>query len=195
MSAAVGDLDPRVERTRQVVLDAVGELLTREGYTSVTVEGIARRTGVARSTIYRHWPSLNGLLFEAYRNMATVVPEPDTGSLAGDVVEFLSRLTEHLRHDDWGRALPTMIDASLRDEELFRHQRALSFERRARIRSVLQRWVDRGALDADTDLGLLVDQLVGPIFYRHLVSHQPIGPAYVAKLVEQVLTPRDRSSC
>jgi AcrR family transcriptional regulator len=86
-SVAVSPTDPRVERSREAVLDAGVELLLEGGLHAVTVEAIVERSGVARSTVYRHWHSRNDLIVDTVNRV--MPPAPD--------VLFEGTLRERLR--------------------------------------------------------------------------------------------------
>jgi AcrR family transcriptional regulator len=84
--------DPRIERSRRVILEAVLEELGAVGYGSLTIEGVAARAGVGKSTIYRHWPGKLALVEDAFRTLKAQALIPDTGSLRDRMVAFLEQL-------------------------------------------------------------------------------------------------------
>jgi AcrR family transcriptional regulator len=182
-------VDPRVVRSREVVLGATRELLVEEGRSGASIDAIAKRSGVARTTIYRHWPTLAALIGAAFDSMSVAWPLPDTATLRGDLVDQLLRMRTSLNEDCWGQVLPTMIDGTFRDETVAAHQRAIVSDRRQRTKTILQRAVDRGELDASTDFDIIIDRLTGPIFYRHLLLREPTSDAYIEALVDAVITP------
>lgn len=180
--------DPRVARTKALVLDAAGELLAEEGREGFTVDAVARRSGVARTTIYRHWPELDDLLLDAFRAMGHNPPDVDRGNLRDDLVALYTSLTGAFTGSCLGRAMPVLLDITRRDPSLQPlHQRFVA-ERRAPSLQAIARAVERGELPADVDADLLVDRLAGPIFYRHLVAQDPYSPADVERLVDDVLS-------
>jgi AcrR family transcriptional regulator len=181
------DLDPRVVRSREVVLNATRELLVEEGRAGASIDAIAKRSGVARTTIYRHWPTLAALVSAAFESMSVAWTLPDTGTLRGDLVDQLLRMRTSLNEDCWGQVLPTMIDGTFRDETVAAQQRAIVSDRRQRTKLILQRAVDRGELDSSADFDFMIDRLTGPIFYRHLLLREPTSDAYVGALVDSVI--------
>src|SRR5271167_4416743 len=82
--------DPRVTRSRAAILEAAMELLAEEGYAAFTIEAIFARTGVAKTTIYRHWPTRNDLLIAVIEKLGGKFELPDTGTVRGDLMEFLT---------------------------------------------------------------------------------------------------------
>src|SRR6478736_2849767 len=111
-------IDPRVARSRQAVLVAAAELLGEVSWAGVTVEAVSARSGVARSTIYRHWPQLPDLLAEAMESVMDPCREPDTGSLRGDLSEILAGLAEALTSSASAGVMTAMIDAAERDPQV-----------------------------------------------------------------------------
>jgi AcrR family transcriptional regulator len=83
---AAAELDPRVERSRRVILGAVLDELGEVGYGALTIEAVAARAGVGKSTIYRHWPGKLELVEDAFRTLKAPVAVPDQGSLRERVV-------------------------------------------------------------------------------------------------------------
>ncbi len=95
-------VDPRVLRTRQSVIAATQDALVEEGYAAITIDGIAWRSGVARTTIYRHWGSLADLVIEAVTLIDEQWSAPDTGSVRDDLVAQATGLNEKLSTSEWG---------------------------------------------------------------------------------------------
>jgi AcrR family transcriptional regulator len=180
-------MDPRVARSREAVLAAAAELLIEGGYALLTIDGISRRSGVARTTIYRHWDSLPGLLLDIGDHTAGVHLPPATDDPVADLRALLQSLAHALEDSEWGKLLPSLVDAAARDPEVREQKREFVARRRDHARSILARLVEVGRIDAGRDLSLLVDQLVGPLFYRRLLAHLPIDDEYVDALVDATL--------
>ena len=85
-------LDERVRRSRATVLDATTQLLFERGFGGATVDEIARRSGVAKTTIYRHWPTRTDLLRNACSTLSTPLDTPDAGSLEADMTALMTNL-------------------------------------------------------------------------------------------------------
>jgi AcrR family transcriptional regulator len=167
------------------VLEAADNLLAESGFAAVTIEGIAARAGVGKQTIYRWWPSKTDIFMDAFVDDATqhLVP-PDTGHLSNDLPIHLSNLAEFLTKSDPGAVFRALAGQVQHDSRLASRFRADHLGRQRDIDRVpLQRAVDRGELAADTDIDLAVDQLVGPIYYRVLVTGQPVSREFTDALV------------
>ena len=85
-----------MRRSKASVLKVTAELLTESGLGGVSVDEVARRSGVAKTTIYRHWPTRSDLLMEACSQLGTEQEVPDTGSVEGDISTLLTNLAELL---------------------------------------------------------------------------------------------------
>jgi len=177
-------LDPRVARSRAAVIEAALELLGDAGYGGTSIDAISRRSGVARTTIYRHWRSLAEIVHEAAMTTVGVKAVPDTGDARADLRAHLGELAAKLNSGAWGRMLPVLVDAAFRDEEILELQRRSTAERKAAAMAIAARGVELGQIRDDVDLVLCGEMLVGPIFTRHLVTHLPITEAFLDDLIE-----------
>jgi AcrR family transcriptional regulator len=182
------DIDPRVERSRVQVLHATLELLGEVGYGDLTIEAVAARSGVAKSTIYRHWKGKLELVTDAFTELKVAESPPGPGPVAQRVTEMLTELAADVIDPSWRiTCLPALIEASARCEEVAEMSRDLSEAGMGRLMAVLDEGVAAGELPADLDTGLLADALVGPIFLRGLFHRRPVQPDEVAGLVALLL--------
>ncbi|MFN8123229.1 MAG: TetR/AcrR family transcriptional regulator [Thermoleophilia bacterium] len=180
--------DPRVARSRSAVLDATGQLLCEEGFPGVTIEAVAARSGVAKTTIYRHWPTRAELLAAAFHHMSCDMPRADTGDVRDDLVALISGLAEQLRTERWAGALPSLAAEALHDPAFAELHSAFVAERRQKVLDVIRRGVERGQLPADTDAGLLGTMVAGPLFFRALVTLEPLDePGLAERIVDAAL--------
>jgi AcrR family transcriptional regulator len=183
------DLDPRVARSRRRVLDAAQALLCEQGFQGATIEGIASRCGVAKTTIYRHWDSREHLLADAIDDVASCLPKPPaTGHLRVDLVEGLSHLAGVLE-GAFGHLLAALVDAGERDEGLADMQHRFTAERRQRTIDMVQAALDAGELRPGVDVELLTDQMVGPVMYRRFFARIPVDRAWIERQVDALLAP------
>src|SRR5580692_3235385 len=111
-------LDKRVIRSKELVLKETYKLLSEGGIGGVSIDEVSRRSGVSKTTIYRHWPSRSALLLDACSKIGTRPEIPDTGSLKGDVTALATYLAQQLKSARWAAVLPSIIDAAERDPEL-----------------------------------------------------------------------------
>jgi AcrR family transcriptional regulator len=179
--------DPRIERSRRVILEAVLEELGEVGYGALTIEGVAARAGVGKSTIYRHWPGKLALVEDAFRTLKAQAIIPDTGPIRDRIIAFLEQLATLVEESTYSACMPALIDAAERDPQVRAFHCEFSAERRAVLVDVLRDATAHGELPTDSDPELLADALVGPIVMRRLMSHEPFAPDLVPALVDQVL--------
>ncbi len=183
------DQDPRVERSRRVILEAVLEELGTVGYGALTIESVAARAGVGKSTIYRHWPGKLALVEDAFRTLKAKALIPDEGTLRDRITAFLEQVAGLVEQSTYSACMPALIDAAERDPQVREFHCAFSTERVAVLVDVLRKAVDDGELPKDTNTQMLADALIGPIVMRRLMFFEPFDPKQVPALVEQVLPP------
>lgn len=181
-------LDPRQQRTRAKVFAAARAVLRREGLGGTTMDAVAGEAGVARSTLYRNWADRDHLLAEALDDLLEP-PTPAGASLpvAAQLTRLLTGLAEALRSSEWGRTLPAVVAAIDSAPVVADRYARLTDERRADVVAVVRAAVDRGDLPGAPDPADVVDALVGPLFYRHLVRRVPTGRAWVERHVGRTL--------
>jgi TetR/AcrR family transcriptional regulator, regulator of autoinduction and epiphytic fitness len=184
---ALEEPDPRVERSRRVILEAVLDELGAVGYGALTIEGVAARAGVGKSTIYRHWSGKLDLVEDAFRTLKAPVQAPETGTLRERVVGLLEQVACLVEESTYSTCMPALIDAAERDPQVRDLHRRFSAERRAVLVDLLRGAVEDGELPAGTDPELLGDALMGSILLRRLMLHDPLDPAMVPELVDQLL--------
>jgi AcrR family transcriptional regulator len=180
-------LDVRVRRSRVKVLDAAAELLLERGLAGASVDEITRRSGVAKTTIYRHWPTRGDLLRDACSSIGTPLQVPDTGSFEGDVTALVTSLAHLLRSEKWTSVLPSIIDAAERDPDIAAVYSRLQKGYSAPLLFIVQRAMKRGELPKPTDAATLVAALTGPLFYRRWFSREPLTSAFAKQIVRLVL--------
>jgi AcrR family transcriptional regulator len=181
------ELDPRVERSRRVILEATLDELGEIGYGAMTIESVARRAGVGKATIYRHWQGKLDLLADALETMKRPVPPPTEGSARERIVALLEALVDTLGESRWSRCMPALIDAAARDETVQRFHRQFVAARRQVMVGLIVEGIDAGELAADLDPVLTSELLAGPIFYRRLMTGEPFPPSLARQIVDLVL--------
>jgi AcrR family transcriptional regulator len=183
--------DLRLERSRQAVLAATLELLAPDGDVgSLTMEAVATRSGVAKTTIYRRWRDKWELALDAV--MIDALPrfdEPvDVGDTRKELLTFVNSVVTMLAATPYGPAMKGLVSQIATDPELARIYREQVVEPRvAQLAPVIERGIARGDLRAETDLRLVHELLVGPIFYRLLLSGAPLDRKLGPRLVDAIL--------
>ncbi len=178
---------PRVEGLDQALLDVTLELAGEVGLHGMSMDDLAQRAGVSKATIYRRWPSKERLVLEALNQAMRPFDLIDTGSLRGDLDDYLGELARRMATGRASDVLPDLIAASVRDVNLRTSLDEYIRHRRQPLQTILGRAVRRGELSADTDEEVLVDALIGPFVYRRLLSHDPLDDDFVERLLCLVL--------
>ncbi len=180
---------PRSEKARQNILNAAIHLLEQGGLAAVTMEGIAKQAKVGKPTIYRYWPNAHAVVMTALMEAQPEI-EPVSGEGAA-----LSQLRQHLKATIGifatrrGRSTAMLIAAADSTSEVsraFRHHVVL--KSRTEGKALLDQAVDNGELSSSDDTELLADLLYGPVFFRMLLGHQPLDPAFGDALMDQFLS-------
>ena len=181
----------RAERSKQAVLDATRELMNAEGgVRTLTVEAVAARSGVAKTTIYRRWRdkwelALDAVMIDMLPRFANPI---DVGDTRKELTTFLDSVTKLWAAPPYGPAMQGLVSEIATEPELARVYREQVVEpRREQLRPVIERGIARGDLRHDTDLRLAHELLVGPILYRLLLSGPPLNRKLTTSLVDAVL--------
>ena len=179
---------PRSTEADEAILVAAIELFAEVGLEGLTVEGVAARAGVGKATIYRRYPGKVDLVVAAARHFTGgTVEAPDTGSTRGDLRELIDGLVTLLTATPLGRVLPILVAARTRVAELDVAYAEIVAEKRARSSVVVRRAIARGDLRPDTDVELVVDFYVSPIFYRFLITGAPLDDVFASAIVDMTM--------
>jgi AcrR family transcriptional regulator len=172
------------------VLEAADDLLIEVGFASVTIEGIAAKAGVAKQTIYRWWSSKTDILLESLAvDPVEHFTTPAGADLADDLRAYLRQLAVFLTETDAGAVWRALAGQAQHDAAVAaRFEAEVIAVQRERDRALLLRAIDRGSMPEGEDIDLAIDQLVAPVYYRVLVTRQPVGPRFTDALVSRFLT-------
>jgi AcrR family transcriptional regulator len=161
---------PRSAESHAAILQAAVELVVEGGLRGTSIEGIAARAGVGKTTIYRRWRTKEELFAEALRGLAFELPDPDTGSVREDLLGVFVFNFEHMPRNA-ALLMPRLMVEGADDPALFAVMRAVLVDpRRDRVKAILRRGVQRAELRDDIDLDDIVDLLVGPLVYEVLIT-------------------------
>lgn len=177
------------DEVRADVLRTVGELLLAEGLTDFTIERVARLSGVSKTTIYKWWPSRGALALDGYFHaVEPTLAFSDTGDIRADLTSQLHAFGQLVGGTPAGRLLAELIGTSQTDAELAAAYRALySSERRHLAVERMERALASGQLRDDVDPQVVVDQLWGAVYHRLLIPDEPITPAFIDALLDNLL--------
>ncbi|MGW0464167.1 TetR/AcrR family transcriptional regulator [Streptomyces sp. NPDC003027] len=182
----------RTAKVRAAVLEATEEALASTGFHALNMDRIAASAGVGKTTVYRRWGSPVGLVADLLRDMADrSLPAADTGTLAGDLRANAELVRETLTDPRMGAVFRAVIAAAACDEEC---AAALNGFYRARLEEwapVVDRAAARGEVPAGTDGLELLRAVSAPLYYRFVVTREPLGPRDAERAVEAALTAAD----
>ena len=184
-----GNRHGRSEAARVAVLEAADDLLVERGFAGVTIEGIAARAGVAKQTIYRWWTSKTAILFDALLTDAAEHFTPlDHGDLGSDLRDHLRQIATFLTATDAGVVCRALAGQAQHDPEVAtRFQSEFVAPQRERDREPFLRARRRGELSENEDIDHAIDQLVGPTYYRVLITGEGVPPEFTDALVNRYL--------
>ena len=175
-------------RSDQAILEATREILAEVGVRKLTVEGVAARSGVAKTTIYRRFRSKEELALSVLIDMVEQFSEvPDLGSAEQELAIFVGNAIRVLGTTLLGRVMQGMVSELAADPTLataFRER--VVARRQAEMRALVERGAARGELRPDADPELLHELLFGPVYYRLFLSGQPLEPALAERVVAAV---------
>lgn len=189
---------PRIPGADARIVDAALELLLDRGYDRFAVEEVAAKAGVAKTTIYRRWPSKDHLIVAVVARVMDQVPVAYSGDVRADLTRYLGEIVNGLhRMRQVGRTatageasaglVAEIAAAAARHADVGATVQAMFARRNALVLTLLQTAKERGELRSDADAEVIFDQLAGALYYRMLVTGQPIDADYVHRLVASAL--------
>jgi TetR/AcrR family transcriptional regulator, regulator of autoinduction and epiphytic fitness len=180
--------DPRIARSRQIILAAALQELGDSGYGGFAIESVAARAGVGKSTIYRHWPERLSLIADAFAHLhESGGPDLAYGTPREKLTRILAHVADVLIDSPFSTCLPAMIDAAERDPALRRFHHRFQMEARKPTVALIALGIASGDFPADRDPELTAQALLGAIFFRRLMTDTPFAPAEAGALIDTVL--------
>src|SRR3954468_13491678 len=158
-------ISPRSHRTRARAVAAAAGILARDGYARLTMERVAADSGVAKTTLYRRWPTKAALCMDLYLDVAArELRDPDTGDITADLKAIAATVVRLQTRTVAGPALIGLIaEAHLNPDTSAAFLAAFAPRRRAVTRRVLARAVARGEIRRDVDIDLVIDAVGGAV--------------------------------
>ncbi|HPQ51076.1 MAG: TetR/AcrR family transcriptional regulator [Alphaproteobacteria bacterium] len=179
---------PRSEKSRNSIIDATNKMLLHMSVREVSIEAVAKKAGVGKTTIYRWWPNKVGLILDAVSGPMSVLPAPVEGVDAKD--SFVKQMERFLRmcRGRGGKIVAELYAEAQGDPTL----QALFFEKfmlhhEEILASIIQTGKDRGDFRKDLDTALTVDMIYGSIFYHLMSSPEPLDQNFANSLIMESL--------
>jgi len=193
MSATAGQsnrpgTNPRTTRVRQIILDAAIDLLIKEGAGALTAVRIAEKTGVARTTIYRHWTDNTALLLDAIDKLISPhVPTSLSENLEEDLSATLTNLKMRMTKRPFRIVFAALLDHANRNRDAVGAQRRFVSGVLQPLQDVLANAKGRGVLPSTVDVETASAQLAGPLFIQHVMLRTAISDRLTAQTIERCL--------
>ncbi|MEW2491745.1 TetR/AcrR family transcriptional regulator [Streptomyces sp. NPDC048411] len=185
------------EADERILRVALGQLM-EYGYAGFVVDKVAEQAGVAKTTLYRRWPTKDHLAVAVIARMQDDVAVPDTGNVRADLIDYVQQIAlglnrmrragrQHEADDLSAGVVAELVAAAARHPDTGVLVHAVFARRNELVLRLIDRARQRGALHPATDPGLLFDQLAGALYYRLLITGQPIDRSYAERLVNAAL--------
>lgn len=178
---------PRSTDADEAIVAATVELAREVGINGLSMDVLAARAGVSKTTIYRRWSSKEALVLHALSTTMRPFDDVDTGSLRGDLDLYLGELVRRFEPSPMNDVLPHLIEAACLDKAIRSSLDEYVQFRRVPLSIMLERAQSRGELSKNTDVGLLIDAITGPFIYRRLLSRERIDGLFVQRLLALLL--------
>jgi len=179
---------PRSEQADRAILAAALDILRDEGYRAVTIDAVAKRAGVARTTIYRRWASSASILVDVLIELgAQVAPAPAGGDPLRAIRLEMRRIAA-VSSALPGQLLSAILGEAQHDAQI-RHTLLdrLIYPRREATARMIRDAQARGLIRDDVNAHVALDLFYGPIFYRMLMTHEPATERFATQIFERAL--------
>lgn len=184
----IEELDPRIERSRAAVLNAATSLLLQGGLGAVTIDGLVAESGVAKTTIYRHWSNRAEILWDTFDGL---IPAPVELELDGPTAKNLSAFVLMAARDvigaPWASAIPALLDVAEREPDTVEFRTRIAERHLRPLRQILVRGIELGELISDLDVDEAASLLLGPMIYRRFMTREPVDATFCKRLVDGFL--------
>lgn len=177
---------PRSEQARQKAIDATQELLAEGGINAFTMDAVAKRSGVAKTTLYRHWDTGNELLVHSLDCQVERFPTPDNGSLVADLTEMFTMMAKIMGEPGTRQLILEMMSATAKDPDLEAVKNAMVAERHRPLEEIVLRAVDRGEIPPiNLDQATLF--IEGPFMARVMMHGRPIADDEIQDTIKMII--------
>jgi AcrR family transcriptional regulator len=184
----IPNADRRSGRSHEAVLRTAVDLCREVGYGALTIDGIAARAGVGKQTIYRWWPSKGAVVLDAFmKTIAGEIAFPDTGDSLADIRTWLRSVGTLLASPQMGPHLAGMVGAKQFDPALVNAFHEQVYQP---MRGALRERIERAQLAGQLrplDPEVVADLIVGPLWFRLLLTPRPADPGYLDAALDALL--------
>jgi AcrR family transcriptional regulator len=180
---------PRGAGATASILSAALKLGEEVGFDALTIEGIADRTGVAKTTMYRRWPNVSALVMDAFLSEVTRAAPIREKATARESFAASMKLLARAYRGQQGKIMQPLLGRAQLDERLRDAVKTRWVEPRRQIaREIVRRGIASGELRPGLDPDVVLDALYGPIYHRLLVPYNdaPISDSYIDAVIDTV---------
>jgi AcrR family transcriptional regulator len=186
---------PRSDKAHLAILKAALALVAEIGFRVLTIDLIAERAGVGKTTIYRRWPNKAAVVMDAFLALVGPGTKFPAGASAVQRIKLQMRLQARFFRSSKGRMIKALLGEAQFDAELAKAFRDRWIKpRREMTRGVLLDAIRQGELRSDIDLDATIDLLYGPIYYRLQIGTGPITEAFTDRVLVDVMRGLGRGS-
>jgi AcrR family transcriptional regulator len=179
---------PRSDRAHRAILRAALEEVLRLGFREMSLDAVAQRAGVAKTTIYRRWPNKAAVVMDAFLARVRPVTEFPAAERAIDSMRLQLRAQAKAFRGKYGNLVKSLLGEAQFDHELAKaFAERWRMPRRAVARQMFHRAIQEGDLRRNIDIDTAIDMLYGPLYYRLQIEGGPISDAYVDSLFEHAI--------
>ena len=181
-------VDPRLDATRNHSLEAALSLLQESGVLAVTHAAISAKTGISRSTLYRHWPKLENLRNAAFARAAKAELDerPIDGPLKTDLMWMIGHLMKVLNEAPWGKVVPQIIGMAATEDKTRELMNSWIDDRSSDVAAVFEAARGRGELDEDAPVPQLIEMAIAIPYFRKLVAGRVLDADWLEAHVDLI---------
>jgi AcrR family transcriptional regulator len=177
---------PLSDAARVKMIQATQEIIALHGLDAFTIDEVARRSGVAKTTIYRHFRTGDELVLAAVDDMIEHIEPPDTGALRGDLRAVIGSFLEIAGVPSLRQMFVSILNRSIIDDEFAAAYRNVKEQRHQPLQLVLQRAIARGDIDPDIDLELALQFVQGPFVAKRVIENEDVTDRDIEILLDFV---------
>jgi TetR/AcrR family transcriptional regulator, regulator of autoinduction and epiphytic fitness len=182
-------VDPRLAETRRLVKEATLDLIAEVGFEGTSIELISERSGVSRTTIYRHWPDPSVLYLEAFDPPSDeLAPPPLTGDIVSDLLGYIQHVADRLNDERFAAALTAQIDKARRDPAYREAHLQYAIARNEHGVNLFRAGMSSGQLRPDLDPQHETDLILSFLVYQRIVRYRLLDAKLVGALHRGVIS-------
>ena len=163
------------------------ELAAESGLHACTFDAVSERSGIARSTLYRHWSNQSELVMDALESQDVEHVTHDTGSLRDDMLIHMLGLGGQLENSTWGAMVPQLVAAAATDPDLSDILRKGSDHYLRIDAGIIERAQERGEVASDIDSTHAALLFLAPIFYKYFIARHPVDGRWITSHVDAIV--------